>query len=200
MSQSGQDKFILSVLKNKKNGYFLEIGSNDPIVINNTYILEKDYNWKGIMVEYDDSFENSYKITRPNSYHVIKDATQVDYIHLFKKYNIPNDLDYLQIDLEVVNSSTIDTLKLLNNTIFTSYKFAVVTFEHDIYRGDFFNTREESRKIFNNNGYILVFGDVKNFGNSFEDWYVHPSLVDMDYINKIKTNESLDWTEIIEKL
>jgi len=92
----------------------------------------------------------------------------------------------------LTNSSTIDTLKLLNNTtIFTSYKFAVVTFEHDIYRGDFFNTREESRKIFNNNGYVLVFGDVKNFGNS---------LVDMDYINKIKTNESLDWTEIIEKL
>ena len=64
MSQSGQDKFILSVLKNKKNGYFLEIGSNDPILINNTYILEKDYNWKGIMVEYDGSFQNSYEIIR----------------------------------------------------------------------------------------------------------------------------------------
>ena len=46
--QAEQDKFVLNMLNNKENGYFLEIGSNDPIHINNTYILEKDYNWKGI--------------------------------------------------------------------------------------------------------------------------------------------------------
>tara|TARA_Y100000768_G_C23458310_1_gene442527 strand:+ start:252 stop:419 length:168 start_codon:yes stop_codon:yes gene_type:complete len=49
--QSLQDKFVLNMLKYKKNGYFLEIGSNDPININNTYILEKDYEWNGIMVK-----------------------------------------------------------------------------------------------------------------------------------------------------
>lgn len=39
--QALQDEFVLTVLNNKKNGYFLEIGSYDPIIINNTYILEK---------------------------------------------------------------------------------------------------------------------------------------------------------------
>ena len=34
-SQACQDKFIVNVLKEKRDGFFLEIGSNDPIVINN---------------------------------------------------------------------------------------------------------------------------------------------------------------------
>ena len=59
-SQVGQDKFVLSVLKNKKNGYFIEIGSNDPKLINNTFILEKDFNWSGIMVEYDGKWYSCY--------------------------------------------------------------------------------------------------------------------------------------------
>ena len=36
--QAEQDKFVLNMLKNKKNGFFLEIGSHDPVQINNTYI------------------------------------------------------------------------------------------------------------------------------------------------------------------
>ena len=38
-SQAGQDKFIINILKGKKNGYFLEIGSNHPIYINNTCMI-----------------------------------------------------------------------------------------------------------------------------------------------------------------
>ena len=60
-SQACQDKFIVNVLKGKRDGFFLEIGSNDPIVINNTYTLEKNYGWKGIMVEFSPTFEASYK-------------------------------------------------------------------------------------------------------------------------------------------
>ena len=42
--QAEQDKYVLNVLKHKKNGYFLEIGSNHPININNTYVLETQFN------------------------------------------------------------------------------------------------------------------------------------------------------------
>jgi hypothetical protein len=198
--QAGQDCFIMKVLKNKKNGYFLEIGSNDPKNINNTYILEKDYNWRGIMVEYDPIFLESYKKERPNSIHVIDDATKIDYLSILKNNNFPTNMDYLQIDLEVSNSSTLNTLELLNNTIMNEYKFAVVTFEHDIYRGDHYNTRIRSREIFNNNGYIRVFSDVKNDDCPFEDWYIHPDLVDKDIINKIKSNDSMDYKDVLDIL
>jgi len=195
-----QDKFVVSVLKNKQNGYFLEIGSNHPKLINNTYILEKELNWKGIMVEYDQSWIPLYKLERPNSSYIINDATQINYNDILKQNNAPKNIDYLQVDLEVCNRSTLTTLELLNNTIFNEYKFATVTFEHDIYDGDRFNTRLASREIFSNRGYILVFPDVRNGQHAFEDWYIHPNLVNINYINKIKRTESLDYHDIMDIL
>jgi len=195
-----QDNFVVSVLQNKQNGYFLEIGSNHPKLINNTYVLEKELNWKGIMIDNDQRWLSLYKSERPNSSYVINDATLINYDELLKTHNAPNNIDYLQIDLEVSNRSTLTTLELLNNTIFNEYKFASVTFEHDIYDGDRFNTRLLSREIFLNRGYILVFPDVRNGPHPFEDWYIHPDLVNINYINKIKTVYSLDYHDIINIL
>ena len=195
-SQACQDKFVLNVLKEKKNGFFLEIGSNHPININNTYTLEKNYNWKGIMIEYNSSFLDLYKEHRPNSIHIIDDATKIDYKHIFEINNMPSEMDYLQIDLEVNNRSTLDTLEILDNNIFDKYKFATVTFEHDIYTGDYFNTREKSREIFNKRGYICVFQDIHYQDQPsivFEDWYVHPDLVDMEYINKLINDNIINY-------
>jgi len=186
--QAEQDKFVLNVLNYKENGYFLEIGSNHPIYINNSYLLETKYNWKGIMVEYVNDFLPLYKQHRPNSIHVINDARVIDYKNLLEKNNFPTSLDYLQIDLEVQNGSTMDTLIQLDNNIFDTYKFATITFEHDIYDTNFANTRIESRKIFKKRGYIFVFEDINNNGYPYEDWYVHPDLVNMEYVNKLIEN------------
>lgn len=198
-SQSGQDLFVLSALNQKRDGYFLEIGSNDPVNINNSYILESEYNWKGLMVEYDKKWEPNYKQNRTSNY-IIQDAATVNYAQLFSQYNFPSSMDYLQIDLEVDNRSTLSTLELIDRTIFPNYTFSVVTFEHDIYRGNYFDTQRLSRNIFLKNGYVPVFMNVKNCGNPFEDWYVHPNFVDMTYINSIKTDAQLEWTEIVKLL
>ena len=185
--QAEQDKFVLHVLKQKRKGTFLEIGSNHPIEINNTYILEKQYEWKGIMVEYNPSFLPLYQEHRPNSIHVINNATHVNYRGLFESNSFPTNIDYLQIDLEANNGSTIQTLELLDSQFFDKYTFATVTFEHDIYHTNYGNTREKSRAIFKKRGYVCVFEDVNNMGvNPYEDWYVHPSLVDMSYIHELK--------------
>jgi hypothetical protein len=199
--QAGQDKFVLNVLNYKKNGYFLEIGSNHPIIINNSYLLETKYNWKGIMVEYVNDFLPLYKEHRPNSIHVINDARTIDYKNLFEKNNFPTSLDYLKIDLEVSNGSTIETLIQLDSNIFDTYKFATVTFEHDIYGTNFANTRIESRKIFKKRGYICVFEDINNAGYPYEDWYVHPDLVNMIYINNLIENNKSKFIShsIVEK-
>ena len=71
-SQTHQDLFVLYMNRKKTNGTFLEIGSNHPIKNNNTYLLESEYQWKGIMIEYDRSFEPLYSIHRPNSIYEIK--------------------------------------------------------------------------------------------------------------------------------
>jgi hypothetical protein len=194
-SQAFQDLFVISMTKQKRGGFFVEIGSNHPKMDNNTYILETVFDWKGLMVEYDKQYGELYKIHRPKSIHELKDARMVDYRGILDNNGFPSNIDYLQIDLDVDNRSTLDTLYLLDQTCFDKYKFATITFEHDIYRGDYFNTRQLSREIFKKRGYELVFPDVSLFNLGqfcvFEDWYVHPLLVDMDFVNSIRSDFSL---------
>jgi hypothetical protein len=203
-SQSAQDLFIVKMMQGKRDGFFLEIGANDAIFHNNTYLLEKEYNWKGLMIEYDSTCEESYKIHRQNSIYEINDARLVDYAEIFNKNNFPEKMDYLQIDLDVDNKSTLDTFLLLNNTIFDKYKFATITLEHDIYSGNYFDTQHITRQILKERGYVLVFPNVSVFWlgsyKPFEDWYVHPDLVDMNFVNKFVTNESLNTEQIKELL
>ena len=50
-SQFNQDLFTLSELNFKRNGFFVEFGSYDGLIGSNTYLLEKFYNWDGILAE-----------------------------------------------------------------------------------------------------------------------------------------------------
>lgn len=50
-SQLRQDLFILFVTNFKQNGYFIEAGASDGIIFSNTFTLEKNFNWKGILIE-----------------------------------------------------------------------------------------------------------------------------------------------------
>ena len=50
-SQIGQDRLVLKYLKNKKNGTFVDIGCGFPKYINNTYLLETEFDWNGVSVD-----------------------------------------------------------------------------------------------------------------------------------------------------
>jgi hypothetical protein len=209
--QAQQDKFVLHALGFKRGGTFLEIGANHPIKINNTYTLEHDYDWRGIMVEYDSKWLPYYKNHRSESIHVIQDATTIDYKQLLDRTGLPTTIDYLQIDLEVENRSTLSVLEKLDAEVFDTYTFSTVTFEHDIYRGNFFDTRMISRDIFERRGYVRVFGDISNEEAKYvyEDWYVHPNHVNMEYISALEnlnkktyetspiTGSSICWNNIV---
>ena len=197
-SQASQDLFYLNALRYKQNGHFLEIGSNHPITHNNTYLAESKYGWKGIMVEYDTSFANLYKQHRPGSIHMLQDACTVDYRSILDFNNFPTTIDYLKMNLDVNNRATLNVLELLNRTVFDKYTFATVTFEHDIYTGNYYDTQAVSRKIFEERGYRLVFPDVsvlwEGSSKPFEDWYIHPSLV----TNYTYSGHGLKHAEIIK--
>ena len=203
-SQANQDIFVSKLTSEKRDGFFVEIGSNHPIIHNNTYLLEKQYGWKGLMVEYDNSFKNAYDTYRPNSIYELQDARLVDYKKILDEHHFPKNIDYLQIDLDVNNKSTLDTLLLLDNTVFDTYTFATVTFEHDIYTGNYYNTREIARQIFEKRGYILLFPDVSVFWEGghkpFEDWYIHPELIDSTIFSALRTNESMTSNEIRDRI
>lgn len=55
-SQIGQDKWVHSVLGDKKNGYFVELGACDGLYYSNTLFFEKNLKWEGICIEPNDMY------------------------------------------------------------------------------------------------------------------------------------------------
>jgi FkbM family methyltransferase len=63
-SQYSQDLFVLSILNHKKNGYFIDFGATDGIFLSNSYLLERDYGWSGILAEPAKCWHNSLFLNR----------------------------------------------------------------------------------------------------------------------------------------
>jgi FkbM family methyltransferase len=51
-STKGQDRWVVDRLFNRRRGgYFVEVGGGDGRTHSNTYVLERDYNWTGVVIE-----------------------------------------------------------------------------------------------------------------------------------------------------
>lgn len=63
-SQYGQDKILLELIGDKKEGFFVELGACDGVMYSNTYYFEKELGWNGILIEPNPSFLNELKKNR----------------------------------------------------------------------------------------------------------------------------------------
>jgi len=50
-AQIFQDLFVLFMTNEKKGGFFVEFGATNGITLSNSYLLEKSYDWNGILAE-----------------------------------------------------------------------------------------------------------------------------------------------------
>lgn len=181
-SQCYQDMFVLTMLNGKKFGRYLEIGCADPFFGNNTALLEKHFNWTGISIDYNQTETDKWPNQRNTTHNrvICADATKVDYAQLLEG---TKDWDYLQLDCD----PPMVTYNTLLRIPFEKHRFAVVTFEHDYYTDEDSDVRKKSRKYLESHGYELVVDNISpNNYNPFEDWWVHPDLVDRSIIEKMK--------------
>jgi len=152
--------------------HYLEIGSGPPIIKNNTYLLESKFGWDGLSLDFNPNFVREFQFARRNPV-VHADATNFDYLHTLEKLGFPEDIGYLQIDIDPSYQSLIALFQIP----FHKFRFATITFEHDLYRS---NSRvaKISRQKLQAEGYRLVVMNVLAAkGKPFEDWWVHPDLV-----------------------
>jgi hypothetical protein len=182
-----QESFVLSVLKEKQNGFYLELGSAWPKKESNTYLLETVYNWQGIGFEIDKDLVEEYRSVRKNPV-IHTDAMTFDYRKHFKENNVPKQIDYLQMDLHPAYS----TLQALRQLPLDEYRFSVITYEHNRWWDEGLHKyiQEESQRILKSYGYTLVVENLLDKTNPLEDWWVDPNSVPREnYSNMMSKNK-----------
>ena len=181
-SQSYQDLFVLMVLNGKRDGNWVEIGCAHPTYGNNTKLLE-EFGWSGISIDIDTNVVENWKDRKTIPYQM--DATKVDW----DKLNLYNITDYLQIDVDPPEIS----YEVLLSIPLWEKKFRVITFEHDYYADNSKTIREKSRKYLRSFGYELLVNDVAvDEYSNYEDWWIHPDLVDPKIIEVLKSSKEIN--------
>jgi hypothetical protein len=190
-SQALQDIYALSCLNGKTDGVFLDLGCNHPYRFSNSYLMESQFNWKGICVDIDPASKIEFKEAQRKATVLIQDATTLDFNVIADTLGTTH-IDYLSLDLEPASV----TLKCLQSIPFDVLSFSVITFEHDGYRfGD--EARIPSRELLKSKGYVLVCENVDNF----EDWYINPDHVPVDRIKPfVCTGDHKSASNIVLKL
>lgn len=121
-SQSGQDAYAWHLNGQVRNGTFLDIGCNDPIVHSNTYGLEL-IGWTGICVDID-----PFDYSKRTAQFVQHDA----------RFPHPTITSFLKRNNGFINYLSLDaddaTLKALGAIPFDECRFGAITIEHDSYR------------------------------------------------------------------
>lgn len=175
---NSSDEFALDILGHKKNGYYVEMGSADPIRGNTTYKMENEYDWIGVGFDLDKELADKYNSVRKNPC-LMENAVKFDYRTYFKENNFPKQIDYLQIDIEApmdqggrpMQDKGQPLLGLIALPL-NEYRFSVISFEHEYlvyYKNQ--GIRDAQREILDSLGYSLV----ARIGH--EDWWVDTSVI-----------------------
>lgn len=199
-SQSGQDLFVNAIFDGKRDGLFLDIGCNHPIELSNTYALEQELGWRGLLIDRDEYCIQLCKEKRASKAW-LGDALHGDWafaggtvLNLFGHDKPRECIDYLSLDCD---ENTAPILKQLLHDIYPR-RFAVLTIETDHYRfGD--GPRSEIRALLELHNYDILCRDVRaSDGSAYEDWCVDRRLVDMERAERFRSEE-LKWSDILAK-
>ena len=176
---SAQEEFVLDLLENKKGGHYVELGAFHSKNGSNTNKLENEFDWKGVSFEIKEELRKEFNDNRSNP--CMGDALDFNYISYFEENLFPKQIDYLQVDIDSgykpdgrPDGSAYTSLHGLLAVPLNSYRFTVITFEHDanMYWRNI-GMRDVQREILDSLGYSLV------VRTESEDWWVDPNIIDL---------------------
>ncbi len=194
-SQIGQDQWVHSLLGNKRDGFFIELGACDGLYFSNTLFFERNLGWSGICIEpndiYFEKLRENRKCNLSNALIYSESGVLTDFSLCEAASGIPDEnigpftkkdtivKKYTSTLEEVLDSfdapSIIDYFSLdvegqeyniLKTFPFNKYKFRCLTVEHnEPHVGP--DMQMKIRRLLEENGYKYVKGndDVNNWGH-----------------------------------
>lgn len=203
-SQIRQDLFVLCATNFKRDGFFVEFGATDGISLNNSYLLETEFSWKGILVEPARMWHKDLKANRKGLISTSCVWSESGGSVEFVEASIPElstTEKYMNSDLHAVsrtvsNSYPVDTVSLNNLLdqfdapeivdylsidtegselqILSHFDFTLCKFRVITVEHNFTEQRELIHDLLVSNGYIRVCETASRF----DDWYLNRELVE----------------------
>ena len=197
-SQLGQDIVALVLNRFKKKGFFIEFGATNGYDLNNTYLLEKKYNWIGILVEplpawHGDLRKNRnctidtrclWSSSNQNLEFIDVKEKELSTIKIFANSDSHFELRKKSSTIKVKTVSLIDLLKFHNAPRIINYmsvdtegsEFDILkNFPFDNYKFNFISiehnfgqNREKIRELLYKNGYKTFLNNL----SKWDDWFV----------------------------
>jgi FkbM family methyltransferase len=199
-SQLGQDLLALSYLPVEKNtGFFVEFGATDGIALSNTYLLETEFGWSGILVEPANSWHGELRKNRKviidtrcvygeSGAFVDFDETRMKEYSTISEFSKGDGHSFIRVLPNRYKVETVSLLDLLDQhgappridliTIDTEgSEFEILkAFEFDKYsfgvmcvEHNFTANREKTFSLLSSKGYRRVLTEL----SLFDDWYVN---------------------------
>jgi FkbM family methyltransferase len=196
-AQLRQDLFVLSQLRFKSNGYFVEFGATNGIDLSNTYLLEKEFGWTGILAEPAKCWHSSLETNRRAHIEkkcVWRSSNSTLAFNESKLAELSTIAHFSNLDLHRASRSgvtyNVDTISL--NDLLDKYKaprhidylsidtegsefeileqldFSTWSFEVITCEHNFGDMRQKIYLLLSRHGYTRVFEDI----SLWDDWYV----------------------------
>ena len=195
-SQLRQDLFVISELGFKRDGYFVEFGATDGLYLSNSYLLEKEFSWRGIVAEPATRWHDALRKNRSCSIETdcvwrdtgstltfhemdVGEYSKVDEFNQYRRqhgtsYDVKtisfNDLLDKYDAPQRIDYLSIDTegseFDILSSFDFSRRQFGVITVEHN-----YTPVREKIYQLLTRKGYTRKLESL----SMWDDWYVLPA-------------------------
>ena len=200
-SQLRQDIFVLNELNYKKGGFFVEFGATDGVNLSNTFLLEKKFNWNGILAEPAKNFHKKLfqnrnckidtRLVWKNSHNkLLFNQSKIPELSTIKSFS-KSDLNiriatkkyYVEtvslIDLlikfnapKVIDYLSIDT-EGSEYEILNNFNFNKYKFRIITCEHNFMKNRNLIYKLLASKGYKRKNSEI----SEFDDWYINESII-----------------------
>lgn len=202
-SQLGQELMVLGFLENVESGYFVEFGATDGVTLSNTYLLEKEFGWKGILAEPASVWHK--KLSRNRNCHIDRravwvrsgeklafnevDVAELSTLNAFSHIDSHSDarLSGKVYEVETISlrdlllhysaPKVIDYLSIDTEgselSILSSFDFQEYSFKIITVEHNGTSARKEIFEVLSSHGYVRIL----RRSSRWDDWYVLPEVL-----------------------